>query len=415
MKALVTGITGQDGGSGPELTIKEILMKIIFPRYLTTQYHGQYDGGCKFIQQLAEGLVKRGHEVEIVTTKFDKNTKSEYYNGVKYVFLGPLKKGGLIPFNLYYKMIFSANLNFYLKKINFDVLHTTEMFSYFYSHNKKRKPIIFQSWSLEPFYGAECMAQTGLRKIYVNWFLKRPWLYCMNKANRVTANANFEIPRTLELGIEENKIVFIPNAIPYYDIRKHDPLNKRKDLGFKEDDTVFISVSQLVEDKGLIEMFDAYKMLRDKGYKAKLIIIGKGPLEDYLKDKINVNNYNNDVIMDKDISEEELYDYYYSSDFFINATRTDSYMINIQEAMACGLPIISSAQEYLVDESNGIITGINNPENITKAMIKMINRKDNDPELIKEMGKNSIEEVEKYDWSKVIDNCIKIYGEVIDR
>ena len=85
-------------------------MKIIFPRMETTQYHNAYDGGCKYIQQISEELVRRGHEVEIVTTKAKDypSAVASYYKNIKYTFLNPKYTGKrLIPFNMFYKFLFS--------------------------------------------------------------------------------------------------------------------------------------------------------------------------------------------------------------------------------------------------------------------------------------------------------------------
>ena len=125
-------------------------MKIIIPRIETTHFHGAYDGGCKYMQSLAEELIKKGHEVEIVTTKLkNKPSMSEaVYRGVKHVFLAPKYSGKrLIPFSMFYKMLFSYNLNKYLRDKEFDILHSCEAFSLFYLRNKKRKKVIFQSWA----------------------------------------------------------------------------------------------------------------------------------------------------------------------------------------------------------------------------------------------------------------------------
>ena len=67
-------------------------MKIIIPRLETTYFHKTYDGGSKYMQQFSEELVKRGYEVEIVTTKLrDSNSHitNITFNGVKYTFIKP--------------------------------------------------------------------------------------------------------------------------------------------------------------------------------------------------------------------------------------------------------------------------------------------------------------------------------------
>jgi glycosyltransferase involved in cell wall biosynthesis len=390
-------------------------MKIIFPRMETTHFHRAYDGGCKYIQQIGEELVKKGHEVTIVTTRLrkDNNLKEAYHKGVRHVFIKPKYTGTkIIPFNMFYKMIFSWNLKKYLKNEEFDILHNSEAFALFYLLNKDRKKVIFQSWALEPFYGDECMSQKGIKKLYVKLFLQKPWMFCLKRADCVTADKEFQIPRIMDLGIKRNKIDFIPNGIYFEDIQKLREIykDKRKELGFKEDDLVLLSVSQLVEDKGIIELLNSFKLTKKEIPNLKLIIIGKGILEDKVKSFIKTNNFEKDIIHLKDIPESDLFNYHFSSDIFINAVRTNNLMLSIQEAMACGLPIVSSAQPFLVkDGVNGYVVGINNENGLSEGVLKIIRNKE-----IKEMGKESIKLVQEYDWKNVVDSAERIYRRLLN-
>jgi glycosyltransferase involved in cell wall biosynthesis len=389
-------------------------MKIIIPRLETTYFHKTYDGGSKYMQQFSEELVKRGHEVEIVTTKLrDSNEYVERitYNGVKYTFIKPYYTGKrLIPFNAFYKRIFAKNLNKYLKKQEFDILHSPEAYSFYYLHNKKRKPVIMQSWALEPFYGHECNSHKGLKKLYVKWFLQKPWLYCLKNADLVTADLPFQIPFITKLGVDKDKIVFIPNGIYWKKIqeKKKNFINRRKELGFKEDDLVLISVCQLTEEKGNLEILEAFKLAKLVIPNLKMIMIGKGILEERMKEIIKNNKFENDIKMLKDIKEEELFDYHFSSDIFVNGVRTNNLMLSIQEGMATGLPIVSSAQPFLVQDGvNGYVVGINNPNGLAKGIVHI---SCTNP---KEMGRTSTQLSEEYDWSNVVDKAEEVYRKLI--
>ena len=384
----------------------------------TTKFHGAYDGGCKYMQQFSEELLRRGHEVEIVTTILRDKTKNksiEYFKGVQHTFIPPKYTGRkLIPFNMFYKFKFINALNKYLKYKNFDILHSNEAFAYKYLHNKKREPVIMQSWALEPFYGDECKAQKGLKALYVKFFLQKPWLYCLKKSECVTADKGFQIPLITALGIDKKKIGFIPNGIDWKAIqrRKKNFKNRRKELGFDKNDLVLISVCQMVRDKGVLEMVEAFSLAKEVISNLKMVLIGKGILEEELKEKIKELGLEKDIKMLKNIDEDILFDYHLSSDIFINAVRTNNFMLSIQEAMACGLPIVSSAQPFLIEEGvNGYVVGINNPKGIAEGIIKL----NNNPEQAKKMGEKSTKLSEEYDWVHVVDSAEKIYLNLINK
>ena len=137
-----------------------------------------------------------------------------------------------------------------------------------------------------------------------------------------------------------------------------------------------------------------------------MIMIGKGYLEDYLKNRINELGLNNDVKMLKEIKEEELFDYHFSSDIFVNGVRTNNLMLSIQEGMATGLPIVSSTQPFLVKEGiNGYVVGINNPKGLAHGIISLSHNSGKR----KEMGNNSIELSKEYDWENVVNNAEEVY------
>lgn len=388
-------------------------MKVIIPRMETLQFHGAYDGGSKFIQYLAEELVKEGIKVEIVTTRLRDNPslKKAIQKRVEYTFLKPFYTGKRIfPANLLYKMIFSWNLNKYLKNIDFDILHNTEAFAYFYMHNKKRKPVIFQCWALEPWHGKESLRQTGIRRLYTK-ALQNIWGYCIRNAESIAADEEFQVPRIKKIGCDESKIWFIPNGVSYREIQKHKKIfkNKRKEFGFNKDDFVILSVCQIAPDKGIEDIINAFSIVKKSISNAKLIMVGRGILEPMMYELIKKNGLGRDVIHRKNIPEKELYDYHFSSDLFVSAVTSEDFMISIQEGMAAGLPVVSSAQPFLVKEGiNGYAVGFNNPKGIAEKIIKIYRSGS-----AKKMGEESKKMARQYDYDILAKKAIREYKKLL--
>lgn len=378
----------------------------------TMQFHGAYDGGSKLIQYLAEELVKMGQEVEIVTTRLrDNPIKEAIHNGVKYTFINPKYTGKrLVPFNMFYKLIFSRNLRKYLETQKFDILHSTEAFAYSYLHNKNHKPVIFQCWAMEPWHGKEPLAQKGIKKLYVK-LLRKTWGYCIRNSNSVAADEKFQVPRITRLGVDEKKIWFLPNGVSYRKMQevKKTYKDKRKELGFKKSDFVILSVCQIAPDKGIDEIIDGFAILKKKVPNAKLILIGKGVLEPMMNEMIKKYGFEKDIIHRKNIPEGELYSYHFSSDLFVSAVSSEDFMISIQEGMAAGLPIVSSAQPFLVKNGvNGYVVGFKNPNGIAEAIEKIYRSG-----KAKKMGEESKKMARQYDYDILAASAIKEYKKLI--
>ena len=388
-------------------------MKIIFPRFKTTKFHNQFDGGNKYIDYISKHLTKKRIDVEIVTTRAENQEKaSKIVNGVKYTFIDPiLKEDRFLKLNTPYKLLFSHNLRKYLEKTDFDILHNTEMFAYFYLRKKKRKPVITQCFGLEPFYGPESLSQRGLKKTYVKQFLQRTWKYCLQKSDKIASEGDFQNEKIEELGVERKKIFNLPIGIDLKKVNKYKKKYKdrRKDLKIKKKDLIILNVNQIDPDKGIDDIINGFAIIKKEVKNAKLIIIGKGILENMMYKLIKFHGLQKDVKHLKNISEKDLYDYYFSSDIFISASVQHDWITGIQEAMACGLPIVSSGQPFLVKNNiNGYVVGIKNPKGIKEGILKIYKSK-----KMKKMGQESIKFVKKYDYEKIAKAAIKEYKKLI--
>ena len=189
----------------------------------------------------------------------------------------------------------------------------------------------------------------------------------------------------------------------------------------------FINVARLTDQKGQWHLIRAFKKVVDKYPDAKLIILGKGELEDYLKNLVR------DLGLEKNISMlgfvDNPYDYLRKSDAFVFSSIFEGLGNSILEAMACGLPVISADCDYgpreilapskdyqkvegkYEETQYGILCpGFDNEKYVAsdllteqeaeyaRAMIRLIE----DKELVLKYRKMSEERVKYYDVDKIV-------------
>ncbi len=106
---------------------------------------------------------------------------------------------------------------------------------------------------------------------------------------------------------------------------------------FKND--VCINVARLVDQKGQWHLIRAFSKVVKQNPKAKLIILGQGPLEEYLRNLINEYNLKENVIMLGFV--DNPYDYIKKSKCFVFSSLYEGLGNAILEAMACSVPVIS--------------------------------------------------------------------------
>lgn len=88
-------------------------------------------------------------------------------------------------------------------------------------------------------------------------------------------------------------------------------------------------------------------------------------------------------------------------DFFINTTTVDNTPISVIEAMALGLPVISTdvgGMPFLIEDNKD---GILLPENDIDAMVSSITNLIDNPSTAMEMAQKARNKVEAFDWVKV--------------
>lgn len=112
----------------------------------------------------------------------------------------------------------------------------------------------------------------------------------------------------------------------------------RKQLGLKEKKTV-LSIGQFIPRKGFDLLLNAWTEIDSAD--AQLLIIGGGPEKEAYEQYILGNGLNNVYLIDF-LPKEELKRYYLAADVFVLPTREDVWGLVINEAMANGLPVITT-------------------------------------------------------------------------
>lgn len=107
----------------------------------------------------------------------------------------------------------------------------------------------------------------------------------------------------------------------------------------------------------------------------KLIIVGNGPLRDYLK-KLARQLQSNIEFIHEGIPHNSLPEYYNKVGMFVAPSRTEAQGVAMCEALATGTPVIATRvggiPEFVISGYNGILVPKNDPVALRQAIIKML-------------------------------------------
>lgn len=125
----------------------------------------------------------------------------------------------------------------------------------------------------------------------------------------------------------------------------------------KKDDS-FVVISQLIERKNIPSILRKFKkLIAWEAYQNyKLYIIGRGPLEQELKNMVAELNCFENVVFTGFMSHECMSEYVGKAKAMLIDTKQDNNMVSIPESIACGTPVVTNTiptNSYLIAE-NGL-------------------------------------------------------------
>jgi glycosyltransferase involved in cell wall biosynthesis len=187
---------------------------------------------------------------------------------------------------------------------------------------------------------------------------------------------------------------------------------------FDENDIVIGTVKALEKKYGIEYLIRAFTLLKDRyrDLPLKLLIIGGGSQEEYLKDLAQGLNVEHSVIFTGRVSYDQVSIYHNMLSIFasLSVLDSESFGVAIIEASACEKPVVVSnvggLPEVVEDGVTGLVIPPKNPEKAAEAIERLILDRD----LRVRMGKAGRERVKKlYNWDDNVKQMIHIYEDIL--
>jgi len=216
--------------------------------------------------------------------------------------------------------------------------------------------------------------------------------------------------------VPEEKIRVVHNGV---DLEKFNPELRagsrsgiRENLGIKKNEMVLLFAGNDFKRKGLQFAMQCTANLIKKGLKVKLIVAGRGRSGPYQR-LVKKNGYE-DKIMYMGHA-EKIEALYCASDLFILPTFYDPFSNVCLEAMACGLPVITTrlngAAEIIEDRVSGIV--VDSPWQIDEMVTAVAAILENSSSGLKEMSAKALASAKENPVEKNIHETIKVYQEIL--
>ena len=175
------------------------------------------------------------------------------------------------------------------------------------------------------------------------------------------------------------------------------------------DTIVMLYVGRLAVEKNLELVLQTYAMAKQQSVKAKLVLVGDGPMRHELEQSFA------DVIFAGFRTGEDLAAHYASADMFVFASQTETFGNVTLEAMASGLAVVAfnhaAAGELIQNGVNGMLAAHASDIHFEMAAQTLLNR----PELMAYVRQQACISAQSMGWDTIVKKTESIIYDVLDQ
>ncbi|MGA1226253.1 MAG: N-acetyl-alpha-D-glucosaminyl L-malate synthase BshA [Tamlana sp.] len=362
-----------------------------------------FGGSGVVATELGIELSKRGHEIHFIT--YSQPVRLELIgNNVHY------HEVNVPEYPLFhyqpYELALSSKLVDMVKLHKIDILHVHYAIPHAYAAYMAQKMLKEEGIQI-PI--VTTLHGTDITLVGSHPFYKPAVTFSINKSDAVTAVSQSLKDDTLRLFDIKKDIHVVPNFIDL-DKYNHSFQNCQRIMMAKEEEKIITHISNLRPVKRIQDVIKVFYNIQ-KEIPAKLMLVGEGPERQNVEDKCQELGILDRVIFFGKSNEiDKILSF---SDLFLLPSQTESFGLAALEAMASGVPVISSntggIPEVNIQGVSGFLSNVGDVEDMTKNAIYILN----DENRLKTFKENARIEALKFDLHKIVPQYEAIYEDTL--
>lgn len=376
---------------------------------VTTYFHPVLGGAETAARRLAAFLVRRGHDVSVITTLTDPALpRRDTIDGARVDRAGPPKprasarKWTIVP-------RIAAEL--WYRRADYDVICVVDYrgvgLPAILAGRAAGRPVAIQAQTEGVLSGSHLGALLRV----VSWPVRRAYTFadafaCISKGIKTEAIA---------AGVDPDRVHYLPNTVDtdrFHPAEPGERDRRRAELGWPVDRPLGIFVGRLSREKGIVDLLRAWERVAAP---ATLVVVGPGMPGHPWDESVRAREIGTSpALRDRVIFHGATTDpapLYRAADFAVVPSHWESFGLSAAEAMASGLPVVAcdvgGLADYIVDGANGLLVGAQDPPALAAAIQRLID----DPALRARLAAAARETAMQFDERVVLER----FGALLDR
>jgi glycosyltransferase involved in cell wall biosynthesis len=356
------------------------------------------------VWNLAQQLTRMGHEVGIITRGSPGPTREERLDGI------PVWRAPFAPFYPIHVHLHGLFVNRLLHRLapRFDLVNA----------HTPLPPPVYTSIPLVTSVHSPMRSDTAHTRITnarsLALFFYTPVsvkiehsLFALSQ--RTTAVASWVADGLAPYGVQPREVEVTGNGVENCFLESPNGHQKERYI---------LCVGRLDIGKGLEDLVHAARIMVQQAPQSKprFVLAGKGPLEAELKSLIARLGLENHFELRGHVrNRQELVELYHRADMFVLPSHHEGMPTVLLEALACGLPVVSTgvggALEVIIDRENGLLVPPADPEALAGALLTM----SRDESLRRHCSANARRTVEeRFSWDAVARRYLQVYQSALE-
>lgn len=380
--------------------------------FITRGYNKQ-GGVSRYVAELAEAFSQE-HEVHIFTNFWeDVSSEKIIFHKIPMIkgsFFLKRKKIGLVTILQVYS--FTLMSRFKIKLNNFDLVHSMgdcfipfDVYTAESCHKAALKKARKREKGIINFFKNTRLNPLNLIVLSLEKFTFNPKNY--KKIIAVSTVTKNEI--IAEYGVPKEDIIVIPNGINLDEFKLENKEMFREKIRdkhkIKPEEIVILFVGHEFKRKGLKNLIEALPLINND--LTKILVVGRSNERPFVKMAKGLGIAEKVIFVGHS---PKIQEYFACADIFCFPTMDEAFGLVIIEALAAGLPTITSkiagAAELMHDGKDGLL--LDDPTS-SQEIASKINLLINNKELREQISQEAQKTAQKYSWAEIARRTLEVY------